>query len=142
MNPPATRSGVPQESESSPRLEIYDPPMCCSSGLCGPVLDPTLVAVNDALLALTKQGVEVVRFNPVQQLKEVMANPAVAKAIHGQGKKALPMVFANGRLVRSGAYPAYEELCAYLGLEPLSKARPLTVLAAPPPGAPFREKES
>ena len=33
------------------KIDIYDPPMCCSSGLCGPTLDPMLVRVNDALMA-------------------------------------------------------------------------------------------
>ncbi|MGC8854931.1 MAG: arsenic metallochaperone ArsD family protein [Halothiobacillaceae bacterium] len=115
--------------------------MCCSTGLCGPVLDLVLVAVNDALLALTKQGVAVARFNPVQQLKEVMANPEVAQAIHRQGKKVLPMVFVNGRLLKSGSYPSYEEFCAALGLQPLPKARPLTVLTAPAPSNPAHSKE-
>lgn len=123
------------------RVEIYDRPMCCSSGLCGPVLDPLLVAVNDAVLALTKQGVTVTRFNPVQQLQEVMAHPDVAQAIHRQGKKALPMVFVNGRLLRSGAYPSYEELCQALGLQPLAKARPLTVLSVPAENGDSKIKE-
>ena len=122
-------------------LELYDPPMCCSSGLCGPVLDPVLVAMNDAVLALTKQGVAVTRFNPVQQLKEVMANQEVAKAIRQNGKKVLPMVFANGLLLKSGAYPSYEELCEALGLAPLAKSRPLTVLSAPAQSSPSKIKE-
>lgn len=122
------------------RVEIYDRPMCCSSGLCGPVLDPVLVAMNDAVLALTKQGVAVARFNPVQQLKDFMANPEVARAIHRDGKKVLPMVFVNGRLLKSGDYPSYEELCRALGL-PLAKSRPMTVLSAPPKNADFRGKE-
>ena len=121
--------GVPG-SDGLLRVDIYDAPMCCSSGLCGPVLDPVLVAVNDTLLALAKQGVTVARFNPVQQLKEVMANGEVAAAIHHGGKKVLPIVFANGRLVKSGAYPSYEEICDILGIKPLPKARPVTVLTA------------
>lgn len=132
-----TESSFPDPSPRGPgvgaglQVDIYDPPMCCSSGLCGPVLDPVLIAVNDAVLALTRQGVKVTRLNPVQQLQQVMANPEVAKAIHRQGKKVLPMVFVNGRLFRSGAYPSYEELCQALGLAPLPKSRPLTVLSAP-----------
>ncbi len=45
------------------KVEIYDPAVCCSTGLCGPVIDPVLVKVNDAVLALKKQGVSVERFN-------------------------------------------------------------------------------
>jgi len=36
--------------------------MCCSTGICGPVLDPVLVKMNDALMELKKQGV-VVKMN-------------------------------------------------------------------------------
>jgi len=99
------------------------------------------MVVNDAVLALTKQGVAVTRFNPVQQLKEVMANPEVARAIHQNGKKVLPMVFANGRLFKSGAYPSYEELCEVLGLTPLAQSRPLTVLSAPAKNGESKIKE-
>lgn len=141
MNAPSPPSANIPNASSPLRIDIYDPPMCCSTGLCGPVLDPVLVAVNDALLAMTKQGVAIARYNPVQQLKEVMANPEVAKAIHRQGKKALPMIFANGRLLKSGSYPSYEELCAALGIKPLPKGRPLTVLTAPAQSDPSRAKE-
>ena len=33
-------------------IAIYDLPMCCSSGLCGPTLDPALVKMNAAVQAL------------------------------------------------------------------------------------------
>lgn len=143
MNDPnvSVAPGTAAASAGSLRLEIYDPPLCCSSGLCGPVLDPTLVAVNDGLLALSKQGVTVTRFNPVQQLQEVMANPEVARAIHSGGRKALPMVFVNGRLLKSGAYPSYEELCEALGIQPLAATRPRTLLAAPPATPESQTKE-
>lgn len=141
MNEPLPPAGNLRDPATALRIEIYDPPMCCSTGLCGPVLDPVLIALNDAVLALTKQGVTVTRFNPVQQLKEVMANPEVAKAIHRQGKKALPMIFVNGWLLKSGAYPSYEELCEALGLKPIQKARPLTVLMTQPPKENLKAKE-
>lgn len=137
---PSVPQGAPAGGASL-SVDIYDPPLCCSSGLCGPVLDPVLVALNDAVLALTKQGVTVTRFNPVQQLKEVMANPEVAKAIHTGGKKVLPLVFVGGRLLKSGAYPSYEELCEALGLTPMRKARPLTVLTAQPAKEDLKVKE-
>ncbi|HDH53272.1 MAG TPA: arsenic metallochaperone ArsD family protein, partial [Nitrospirae bacterium] len=28
------------------KVEIYDPAMCCSSGMCGPSIDPALVKIN------------------------------------------------------------------------------------------------
>ena len=100
------------------KIDIYDPAMCCSSGLCGPAIDPVLVRVNDAVLALKRQGVEVERYNLAQQTKLFMENKAVADLLHTNGKKALPVTFVNGAVFRTGAYPSYEELCAALGITP------------------------
>ncbi|GBE00946.1 arsenical resistance operon trans-acting repressor ArsD [bacterium BMS3Abin08] len=109
------------------KVEIYDPAMCCSSGLCGPTLDPVLVKMNDAVLALKKQGVQIERFNLAQQPKEFMANKSIAELLHKNGKKILPVVFVNGEVFSTGSYPAYEELCKALGIEPLKQGKPITL---------------
>jgi hypothetical protein len=106
------------------KIEIYDPAMCCSSGLCGPAIDPVLVKVNDAIIALKKQHVEVERYNLSQQTKLFMENKIVADLLHKNGKKALPITFVNGAVLKTGEYPSYEELCAALGIEPL-KHKPI-----------------
>ncbi len=106
------------------KIAIYDPAMCCSSGLCGPALDPALIKVNDAIIALKKQGVEVERYNLAQQPKVYMDNKAVAELLHKNGKKVLPIVFVNGEVFKSGEYPSYEDLCKALGIEPL-KTKPI-----------------
>jgi len=108
------------------KIEIYDPAMCCSTGLCGPALDPVLVKMNDAVMALKKQGVEVERFNLSQQIKAVMSNMTVAELIHKNGSKILPITFVNGEVFRTGEYPSYEDLCNTLGIEPL-KQKPITL---------------
>jgi hypothetical protein len=106
------------------KITIYDPAMCCSSGLCGPALDPVLVKMNDAVIALKKQNVEVERYNLAQQPKNYMENKTVADLLHRNGKKVLPIVFVNGEVFKTGAYPSYEELCIALGIEPL-KHKPI-----------------
>ncbi len=106
------------------KIAIYDPAMCCSSGLCGPALDPALIKVNDAIIALKKQGVEVERYNLAQQPKVYMDNKTVAELLHKNGKKVLPIVFVNGEVFKSGGYPSYEDLCKALGIEPL-KTKPI-----------------
>lgn len=108
------------------KIEIYDPAMCCSSGLCGPAIDPVLVKVNDTILALKRQNVGVERFNLAQQPKLFMENKTVADLLHKNGKKALPITFVNGAVFRTGEYPSYEELCAALGIEPL-KHKPISL---------------
>lgn len=109
------------------KIEIYDPAMCCPTGVCGPALDPVLVKMNEAVLALKKQGVDVERFNLAQQPREFMSNKTVADLIQKNGKKALPITLANGEAFKTGRYPSYEELCETLSIEPL-KTRPVSLL--------------
>ncbi len=109
------------------KIAIYDPALCCSTGLCGPVVDPVLVQVNDAVLALKKQGVEVERFNLSQQTRDFMTNKTVADLLHKNGKKVLPIIIVDGAVFKTGAYPSYEDLCKALGLEPLHH-KPMTLL--------------
>jgi hypothetical protein len=108
------------------KIEIYDPALCCSSGLCGPSIDPVLVKMNDAVLALRKQGVAVERFNIAQQPRAFMENKKVANLLHKNGKKSLPVTIVNGEVFKEGEYPSYEELCDALGIEPL-KHKPITL---------------
>ena len=107
-------------------VHIYDPAMCCPSGLCGPSIDPELIKINDAILALKKQGVEVKRYSLTQQAGEFMKNRKVADLLHKNGKKILPVTIVNGEVLSTGRYPSYEELCKALGIEPLKKGRPVT----------------
>lgn len=112
------------------KVEIYDPAMCCSTGLCGPVLDPVLVKMNDALLALKKQAVEVERFNLAQQPKAFMENKTVADLLHKNGKKILPITLVNEEVLLTEEYPSYEKLCEALGIEPLKQNRPISIMSA------------
>ncbi|MFA5866946.1 MAG: arsenite efflux transporter metallochaperone ArsD [Actinomycetota bacterium] len=101
------------------RVEIYDPAMCCSSGLCGPGVDPILVKVYDTMLALKEQGVEITRFNLAQQPKEFLDNKQVADLLQEKGNDVLPVIFVNGNIFETGEYPSYEDFCTALGIEPL-----------------------
>lgn len=111
------------------KIEIYDPAMCCSSGLCGPSIDPVLIKTNEAVLALKKQGIEVQRYNLAQQPKEFLANKTVADLLHKNGKNVLPITIVNSEVFRTGEYPAYEDLCKAIGIEPLKTGKPLSVIS-------------
>lgn len=104
------------------KIEVYDPALCCSSGLCGPSIDPVLVKMNDAVLTLKKQGVAVERFNIAQQPRTFMENKKVANLLHKNGKKSLPVTIVNGEVFK---YPSYEELCDALGIEPMKHGKPI-----------------
>lgn len=115
------------------KVLIYDPALCCSTGLCGPEPDPVQIEVNETLLALSKRGVSVGRFNLSKQLGDFAANKEVAELLRANGKKILPVTVVDGKVFKTGAYASYAELCAALGLEPLKGT--VKTLKKGPPGS-------
>ncbi len=98
------------------RLEIYDPAMCCSTGVCGPDVDPALVRFAADLKWLQGQGVEVLRFNLSQNPAVFVENDHVKQALTDKGEAALPILIADTRVLASGRYPSRDELAAWTGL--------------------------
>ena len=100
------------------KMEVFDQPMCCSSGVCGPKVDKKLVEFSAALAWLREQGVEAQRYNPAQQYEAFVANAKVVQTINEQGTGCLPLILVDGRVVSHGSYPGRDELAAMAGLNP------------------------
>ena len=98
------------------KMEIFDPPMCCSTGICGPAVDPVLVRFAADLEWLKKQGVEVNRFNLAQQPGAFAANPDVRKALALGGNACLPLIMVDGTVASRGLYPNRQTLAAFAGI--------------------------
>jgi len=99
------------------KLEVFDPPMCCSSGVCGPNVDEKLVEFNGTLEWLRSRGIEVRRYNPAQQYDAFVSNPTVVKTVNERGGQSLPLILIDGEVVSLGGYPDRAELAAMAGLE-------------------------
>ncbi len=97
------------------KLEVFDPPMCCSSGVCGPGVDPKLPRFAADLEWLKNQGVAVKRYNLAQQPMAFADNEAVRSAL-AQDENCLPLVLVDGKVVSRGKYPRRDELAACAGL--------------------------
>ena len=91
-------------------IEIYEPPKCCPTGVCGPAPDPDLAALQETILKLKKAGFSAERIALNQQPKRFMSNPIVKDIIMSEGKESLPITLVEGKLVVKGRYPKYEEL--------------------------------
>ena len=98
------------------KIEIYDPAMCCSTGVCGPSVDPELVRMQEALRQIQKQApeVKVERFGLSSDPQAFAANANVADLLKNEGPQCLPLAFADGELVSKGRYPGNEQLQAIL----------------------------
>lgn len=104
------------------RVDVFDPPMCCASGVCGPQVDKRLVRFAAALEWLRSQGVQVERYNPAQQYDAFVSNALVVKTINERGTQCLPLLLVGGEVVSLGAYPEKAELAALVGLESTADA--------------------
>jgi AhpD family alkylhydroperoxidase len=97
------------------KVQVFDPPMCCATGVCGPEVDPALVRFASDLEWLAEHGVQVERFNLGQEPAAFVGNPVVAAAIRGRDD-ALPLLLVDGKIVAQGSYPAREVLAELAGV--------------------------
>jgi hypothetical protein len=94
-------------------IQVYDPPMCCSTGICGPEVDPDLVNFAAMLSQLGTHGVKSERYNLGQQPMAFAQNPAVKALLETEGTEALPLIFFDGEVHSKGRYPTREERPAF-----------------------------
>jgi hypothetical protein len=98
------------------KLEVFNPPMCCSTGVCGPNVDPVLVRFSADCHWLAGQGIAVERYNLSQQPQAYAGNAVVKAALADDGNPCLPLILVNGAIVSRGRYPSREELARLAGL--------------------------
>jgi len=99
------------------RIAVYDPPMCCSTGICGPAVDPVLPRIAADLDWLRRQGVEVERYNLAQQPQAFASNPTITAALREFGNDCLPLLLVDDQVASRGTYPGRAELARLAGLE-------------------------
>lgn len=97
-------------------VRVFDPAMCCSTGVCGPSVDPQLARFSADLDWLKSQGVTVSRFNLAQQPGAFVDDAAAKATLEAKGEAGLPLVKVNGEVKSSGVYPSREELAAWAGV--------------------------
>jgi hypothetical protein len=100
------------------KVEVFDPPMCCSTGICGPSVDPALARFSADLHWLANQGIAVERYNLAQQPQAFAASEVVKTALKQFGNECLPLILLNGAVISKGGYPARDELARLTGVEP------------------------
>lgn len=99
---------------STGEVELFDPPLCCPTGLCGPTLDQTLLDVSDMARALQAQGVGVARYQMASHPQIFLKRPEVMRLVREQGIAALPITVVAGRVIKTGAYATRPEIDAAL----------------------------
>ena len=98
-------------------IQVFEGPLCCNTGVCGPDPDQALVDFTADLDWLTRQGVSVRRANLAQD-PAAFADSAVARAfVLKVGASGLPLIVADDVTVATGRYPSRAELARIAGVE-------------------------
>ncbi len=106
-----------REEKSMKTIEVYDKPMCSSTGVCGPKVDPVLPRFAADLDWLRTQGHRVDRFNLAQQPDAFVRNKEVHELLATLGTSCLPLIVVDGRIVSRRGYPSREMLTLWTTTE-------------------------
>lgn len=98
-------------------ITIFDPAMCCSTGICGAEVDQNLVNFAADLDWLDSKGIKVTRINLSQEPAEFAANDIVKSVLEKSGVDGLPVVLFGGQMHSTGRYPARAELAKLAGVD-------------------------
>ena len=108
------------------KLEVFDPAMCCSTGVCGVEVDPVLTQFAADLKWVAEHGVIVERHNLGQEPQAFAANPAVVKEMEA-GIDRLPILAVDGHIITTGMYPSRQQLAHKLAIQLTTAEKPHVV---------------
>lgn len=113
------------------KIQVFEPPMCCSTGLCGPSVDPVLVEFSANLDWLKLNNLEVERYNLSQQPAAFVSFSQVRNLLQTEGNDCLPIILIDGTIASRGVYPDKAVLAKLTGLDASAK------VTKPSPGLKF-----
>lgn len=97
-------------------IQVYDPALCCSTGVCGVDVDQTLVSFAADIDWAKARGAAIERFNLAQQPMAFAGNAAVKAYLERAGADALPLILVDGEVAIAGRYPGRSELARWAGV--------------------------
>ncbi len=98
------------------KIQIFDPALCCSTGVCGTEVDQALVDFSADVDWLKRVGGQIERFNLAQQPMAFVKNATAKAFLERSGAEALPLVLVDGDIALAGRYPTRKELAKFAGV--------------------------
>ena len=98
------------------KMQIFEPALCCETGVCGASVDLELLRITTVINTLKQNGVVIDRFNLNSAPMEFVTNYTVNMFVNQKGVEALPCVTVDGNIVIEGRYPTNEEILTLLEL--------------------------
>lgn len=106
-------------------VQVYDKPMCCSTGVCGPEVDAKLPQFAADLDWLKNQGHNVERYNLAQQPQAFIDNKSIHQVLSTEGTDSLPVVVIDGEIVSRKDYPSRDMLISLVNGAPVKQLLPV-----------------
>ena len=99
------------------KIEIFDPAMCCPTGLCGTSINPELMRIAVVIETLKKQGVIVTRHNLRDEPQVYVSNKTVNDYLQQHGAEALPITLVDGEVAVSKTYPTTRRMSEWTDIK-------------------------
>ena len=110
------------------KIEIFDPAMCCPTGLCGTNIDPNLMRIAVIVDTLKKKGVNVIRHNLKDEPMIYVTNTKINDLLQSKGVEVLPITLVDGEVVVTGEYPTTKQMAEWSGVNldfmPIQEEKP------------------
>ncbi len=97
-------------------VHVYDPALCCASGVCGADVDQALVDFSAAVKQVGNEGVEIVRHNLASDPVAFAASDTVRRFLEVSGAEGLPVIVVDDVIALSGGYPDVQQLRTFAGV--------------------------
>ncbi|MCA1788583.1 MAG: arsenite efflux transporter metallochaperone ArsD [Thioalkalivibrio sp.] len=97
-------------------IQVFDPSLCCSTGVCGVDVDQQLVDFSAEVDWAKRNGLTIERLNLSQQPVAFAENAAVRAILEHSGEGALPVILIDGQVALTGRYPTRSDLARWAGL--------------------------
>lgn len=98
------------------KLQVFDPALCCSTGVCGTEVDQALVDFSADVDWLKQAGGQIERFNLAQQPMAFAEHAVVKSFLERSGVEGLPLILVDGEIAMAGRYPMRKELARFAGV--------------------------
>ena len=106
-------------------IQIFDPAMCCNTGICGVDVDQQLVRFATDVDWAKQNGAQIQRFNLAQQPMDFANNLIVKGFLERSGQEALPLILVDGEFALAGRYPNRIELARWSSITlPTTELKP------------------
>ncbi len=99
------------------KVEVFEPALCCATGVCGEDVDARLVRFSADLEFVRSRGGDVSRYNLASEPRAFAETDTVKAFLQVAGSNGLPLVLVDGITAMTGRYPDRAQLAAWAGVQ-------------------------